>query len=180
MRLRLLPMLAVAMSWSVSCGDADKLDITMRSRDGFGDPPTGCTFWLDELHAETTTECVATPLERQWVDADGRPATSPTATGPVYFSSYLRDPVVCNGHPLTMDESWFKWSADGGDIVRFDDGDAVTLYDERAIAIVHLDYVICSEATGTWRGTAGSLLGRTGTYRMVYDSIQTVLHLIED
>jgi hypothetical protein len=54
----------VAVNSLTSCGDAEKLDITLRNRDGFGDPPTGCAFWRDELHAETTTECVAAALER--------------------------------------------------------------------------------------------------------------------
>ena len=183
MRLRLLATLAIAMSSIASCGNPDKLDVTLRSRDGFaGDPPTGCTFWNDETHADPTTECVNTTLERQWVDADGRRATSPTVTGRVYyFSSFLTDPVVCNGHPLTVNEVWFKWRTPVGVVeLRFDDGDAAALHDEQGMGVRHLDYVSCSEATGQWRGTAGSLLGRSGTYTSMYDSIQTVLHLVED
>lgn len=181
MRLSLLAILAITMNSIVSCGVGDKLDVTLRSRDRFGDPLSGCNLWLDEPHAETTTECVDTALERQWVDADGRRATSPTASGSVYFSSMLTGPVVCNGHPLTVDEAWFKWRAAGRDIdMQFEDGDAMTLYDEQGMAVNHLDYISCSETTGRWRGTAGSLLGRAGTYTSVYDSIQTVLHLVEE
>lgn len=190
MQLRRLAVLAIAMNSIASCGNPDKLDVMLRSRDGFGKSSGECTYWLDgphparywvsERHIEATTKCVGTTVERHWVAVDGRQATSPGETGPVYFSSYLMDPVECNGRKLGLKESWFKWRIVGAGLdMQFDDGTAVAFHDERGMAVYDGSNINCSEATGQWVGTAGELKGRAGTYTSVYDSIQTVLHLVE-
>ena len=184
----------IALTWLVlltSCArGVEKLDLTLRSRDGFARTTTGCEFWAEhphptklyiERHEATTTECEGTEAARQWVGSDGRRASSAGASGPAFFSSYLISHVVCNGQALRLGQSWFRWRIPGNTLdVQFDDGSTVTLHDEQAIAVFNDAEVGCSEGSGQWRGTAGSLVGRAGTYTMVYDSTQTVLHLVED
>ena len=64
--------------------------------------------------------------------------------------------------------------------VTFDDGGGLTLMPTSSLLVMDGYDVLCFEMTGHWQGTAGTLLDRSGTYRLVNDTVQTVLHLIED
>ncbi len=56
------------------------------------------------------------------------------------------------------------------------------MLDDRKGLVVNYGFNIplCSESSGIWHGTAGDLLNHTGTFRLVYDTIQSVLQLEED
>lgn len=186
-RFRFAVGLVLCLGPLVSCGGGSgKLDLTLRSRDILSsDPPPGCPFYLDQRHAETTTRCVLHRPELRWVAGDGQLATLLARTSEIYFSSTLHDPVDCNGHRPPGNFTWFKWSSPTDSPVDFDrltmyDGNELALYGDRGMAVHDGIEITCSESSGRWRGTAGKLLGHEGTYTRVYDSVQIVLHLVED
>ena len=72
------------------------------------------------------------------------------------------------------DES-FELTFDGGDTLRLEGATGVWATES------NLDYgPTCFEANGRWRGAAGELEGRTGRFTIAYDSVQTILRLVED
>jgi hypothetical protein len=46
--------------------------------------------------------------------------------------------------------------------------------------MVSSDETDCFDEAGRWKGTAGHLRNHEGTFTMHYDSIQTVLQIVED
>jgi hypothetical protein len=60
------------------------------------------------------------------------------------------------------------------------DGNVVELSLREGLDFIGRLYDECAESSGSWHGTSGDLDGRTGTFTLVGDSVQTVLHLVED
>jgi hypothetical protein len=158
----------VAASVLASCGGPDKLELTLRARDDDG------TSFIN--------------LERQWLAADGRHATSPPRSGDPDLHEQKFGDAECGG------EKWLRRlisrsgpemeSAEDSFELKLDDGDSATLDPQMAVRVAdatgYQASMSCFEETGRWRGTAGDLLNHEGAFTVHYDSIQTVLHLVED
>ncbi len=63
--------------------------------------------------------------------------------------------------------------------LKIDDGNRLTL-DPQTAVVVSFDETDCFEETGRWQGTAGDLLNHEATFTIHYDTIQTVLRIVED
>ena len=162
-RRRFLWVVLVAVSVLASCAGPDKFELTLRTRDDDG----------DLLRNE----------DRPWLAADGRHATSRPYSGNFGVSSMAFGDVDCGGQkwlrtsfavlsPEVMTEFYtFE--------LKIDDGNRLTL-DPQTAVVVASSVIDCQEETGRWRGTAGKLRDHEGTFTIHYDTIQTVLRLVED
>lgn len=165
-RRRLLWVALVALSVLSSCGGADKFELTLRARDDDG------TSYIN--------------LERPWVAADGRGATSPPTSGrfqlnpnpdigeaecggqkwPRHFFEVLGPEQMTEGYTFEL---------------KIDDGNRLTLDPQTGVVVAfYYGGTDCFEETGRWRGTDGDLRDHEGTFTIHYDTIQTVLRLVED
>jgi hypothetical protein len=159
----LVGLFSVAVSLLVSCGGAEKFELTLRSR------------YYDSASTN--------PLETQWLTADGRHATSPGGSDPFRGGAEAEvGAVECGG------QRWPRHfftvlgpapSRDNSFELKFDDGNRLTLDPESAV-MVYLYDVDCFEEAGRWKGTAADLRNHGGTFTLHYDSIQTVLRIVED
>jgi hypothetical protein len=163
----LFVVFSVALSLVVSCGGADKFDLTLQARDDDGSPFIN--------------------IERQWLADDGRHATSGANSGtfPVNMNfdfgnvecggqKYVRRYFSVLGSELASGDHAFELTIDDGNRLRLDPQRALDVIDGTT------PEASCFEESGRWRGTAGDLQNRTGSFTIHYDSIQTVLRLIED
>jgi hypothetical protein len=149
-----------------SCGGADKFELTLRARDATGSMPP--------------------VLERHWLTSDGRHATSPPVSGEMYVAEPKFRDAECGG------KKWLRryvqvWGPEMEPVensfeLKLDDGDSVTLDPQTAVRVADAtgDETACYDEVGRWQGTAGDLRNHTGTFTIHYDSIQTVLRLVED
>jgi hypothetical protein len=90
-------------------------------------------------------------------------------------------PFECGGRTFTavLSGSYrYRFETDG-QLLTFDDGGVVRLIPESAIEVTGEVTGECFDEVGRWEGIDGSYAGRTGTYRWVYDTIQTELKLVE-
>lgn len=162
--LPLVSVLMVAVSVLGSCRGADKFELTLQARDDDGSSPIR--------------------VERHWLAADGRHATSPENSGtfPVDSAAELGN-VDCGG------QNWHRVgfsvlgpkpaSRDDSFELKIEDGNRLTL-DPQTAVLVFFPETSCFEEAGRWKGTAGDLRSHAGTFTIHYDSIQTVLRLVED
>jgi hypothetical protein len=65
--------------------------------------------------------------------------------------------------------------AGGGSTLRFEDGSVVDLSREHMIGVPDL----CMEERGRWEGVEGAYDGRAGTYRLLWEGLQTELTLTD-
>ena len=158
----LVGVFAVAASLIVTCGGSERFELTLRTRDYNG----GRTSSLD----------------RQWRTADGRHAVSLDVPG-LFLSDGKAEvgDVECGG------QSWPRHSfsvlnpahtRDDSFELAVDDGNHLTLDPQTAVMVTSTE-TNCFEETGRWRGTAGHVRNHEGTFTMHYDSIQTVLRIVE-
>lgn len=162
--LSLVGVLMVAVSVLASCGGADKFELTLRARDDDGSSPVR--------------------VERHWLAADGRHATSPENSG-----TFPVDAVAELGNVECAGQRWLRVpfsvlgpelaSRDDSFELKIDDGNRLML-DPQSAVTAGLGETSCFEETGRWQGTAGDLQNHAGTFNIHYDSIQTVLRLVED
>ncbi len=148
-----------------SCAGTDKYALTLRARDDDGNSFIN--------------------IERHWLAADGRHASSPpnSATFRLASSPIFGD-VECGGEKLQRRYARIS----NTELVKFsfelqvDDGNVLTLVPQKIVRVAarSTPWASCVEASGRWEGTAGNLRGQTGTFTIHYDSIQTVLRLVED
>lgn len=163
-RRKFLWVLLVTVSVLASCGGPGKFELTLRARDDDGQSLPN--------------------VDRSWSAADGRHATSPPYSGtfPANSTSDIGE-VECGGQ---------KWprhffgvldpklaSGNNSFELKIDDGNRLTLDPQTAVIVASYG-TDCLEETGRWRGTAGDLRDHEGTFTIHYDSIQTVLRLVED
>ena len=165
-RRKSLWVFVAAMGVLVSCGRAEKFELTLRVRDD-GSSPT----------------CV----ERHWMAADGRHATSAECSGTLRVAAPIEfGDAECGGRtwqrhyfsvlgpePASRDDS-FELKVDDGNRLMLDPQTEVIVDGGAGTAIE------CVEQTGRWQGTAGDLQNHEGTFTIHYDSIQTILRLVED
>jgi hypothetical protein len=150
--------LAVALSTLGSC-DADRFELTLRSRDGLS----------------------LSSLERPWLAADGRRATSPAYTVRFLSAPTFGD-VECGGRQWTRRYFSIASAALGPYELEIDGGSRLTLDPQTAVEVSDGTgtETACFEEVGLWRGTAGDVVDRTGRFTLHFDSIQAVLRLVED
>jgi len=191
----------VACCLPLSCSHDDRVDLTLRVRDGYHSPELGpagrACFDVpeesqvvagagSERHANPATwGCHFQYTERYWSDGSGQSATVPAYAATAYYTGTSYSTVECGGRSIASAWWWtllpdrdpqsdsFKLQlADGTTAVL----DPVSgLWAETAPADD-----ACSEVTGTWRGIEGSLRDHHGSFTMINDSLQTTLHLAED
>ena len=172
-----------------SCGGADRFELTLRARDAEAGSPGSCleygdSYEFDETLAAEIVRCSLFTRDRRWAAADGRRAISPVPNGTVYITAPVFGDVVCGGEEMAG--RW--WSKSGPELpagddsfeLEIDDGNSLLLAQQTGVWASDYDELLCFEGAGHWRGTAGELLDRTGTFTIRYDSIQTVLRLVED
>ncbi len=175
----LVGVASAALSALGSCGTANKFELTLRDRELRG--PAA------DFH------------ERTWTAQDGRIAVS--LVHPNFFIDVIDGidwnmrwnvgitqfgSVVCDGQQR-VGHLFYEFDrelapGEGSFELEIDDGNRLTLDPQTGVRVFDLyDYEnLCFEETGTWRGTAGELVDRTGTYSLRDDSIQIVLRLVED
>jgi hypothetical protein len=162
----LVVVLSVALSVLASCGGAKKFELTLRTRDDDSVLPAY--------------------VDRHWLAADGR-----HATGPEYSNTFPANPVLQFGEVDCGGQKWVRSyffvlgpelaSQDDSAELTIDDGNSLSLDPQTAVGLfTGSGGGSCFEETGRWQGTAGDLRNHEGTFTMHYDSIQTVLRLVED
>lgn len=161
-RTSLVGVFSVAVSLLVSCGGSEKFELMLRTRDN-----GAWNFYL----------------ERQWRAADGRHAVSLDVRGLI-----LADAKVGVGDAECGGQRWPRHffsvlspatTRDDSFELKVDDGNSLTLDPQTAVVVSSYE-TNCFEETGRWKGTAGQLRDHKGTFTMHYDSIQTVLRIVED
>ncbi|MCP3938540.1 MAG: hypothetical protein GY708_24600 [Actinomycetia bacterium] len=115
--------------------------------------------------------------------ADGTRATGP-ATSFNTLQTYARESsVMCGGQQFNS-AGVLRPTPDSpinNSEIRFDDGSALSLLQEDFVGIEpNTTRPGCFEATGSWEGTEGALLGRSGSYDYVENSLQSVLTLADE
>jgi hypothetical protein len=162
--LSLLGVFCVAIGVLASCGGAEKFELVLRSRADDGTSPM---------------------LEHQWLSADGRHALSPEISSSFQVQLHWNyGDVECGGqrmvrHGFAELGSELASKDDSFDL-KIDDGNDLRLDPQTAVTVDDGAGRLCFEETGRWQGTAGDLRNHTGTFIIQYDTIQTVLRLIED
>ena len=158
----------VAVSVLASCAGPDAFELTLRTRDDDG----------QSLY----------DVDRSWVAADGRHATSPPYSGDAHLADPKFGDAECGGEKWLRRLIWRSGpemeSSEDSFELKLDDGDSATLDPQTAVRVAdatgYQTGTSCFEETGRWRGTAGDLRDHEGTFTITYDSIQTVLRLVED
>jgi hypothetical protein len=182
----------IALTTLACCGGGDRFELTLRARDAVGsreDPQ--CIYGnrsvrRDESLPSDIRTCVLNFGRTQWRAADDRRAINRPYDLLWFRAQPEHDDVVCGGQPVVQQYVWdpeelpardesFELTFDGGDSLRLEGATGVWA------SASSLDYgPKCFEANGRWRGAAGELQGRTGRFTIAYDSVQTVLRLVED
>ena len=120
--------------------------------------------------------------ELEWVTSDGGRAITPAQTEHT-FTLFSFAGVVCGGKDLGQMGRWESGPGlpadDDSFELRIADGSTLMLDQETGLWGAY-DEMKCFETAGRWRGTAGRLKDHTGTFTILYDSIQTVIKLVED
>jgi hypothetical protein len=183
--VRITVAVLLACSVPASCSDGSGVDLTMRLRDGIPPYPVWCDTWdQGGTPVGESATCRFESAELLWTDGGERQAIQPPGT---YFLSILSEEFgayECGGdtlknvwrdqlHPITTPQS------DPFQLV-MDDGSMIELSHGGGFNVAGRALDACAEMWGSWRGTGGDFDNRTGTYTMVNDSIQTVLHLVEN
>jgi hypothetical protein len=179
-------------AFAAGCSNRDKFELAVRARDvvEWGTRPhTGCILNPVELPATPEspsrrgTRCSFQSSEHLWSGDDGRQAVVATRAVILYFTAPTYGQVNCGGRSIAG-VWWYTLlpdrTPDAGVVEMLtDEGSTIALDMEEGVwASGALDR--CSELSGTWRGIAGNLRNRTGTYTMVDDSVQSVLRIVED
>jgi hypothetical protein len=173
------------------CSDRDEFELAVRVRDGFewSLPHAGCILNTVELPATAEspsrpgTRCNFQSSEQQWSGDDGRHAVVATPAVTLYFTVPTYGQIECGGGSIAG-IWWYTLLPDrtpdaGVFEMQTDDGSTIALEMEEGVwASGELDS--CVEMSGSWRGVAGNLRDRTGTYTIVDDSIESVLRIVED
>lgn len=165
-----------------SCGGSHRFELSLRSREANGALTTTCVAVIGEAAPDNLEECALVFKERRWVTSDGGRAITPAHTE-YTFVLWTYDSVACGGKdfgPMYRRESAPDRPADDDSFeLKLDDGNTLVL-DQQTGHWGYFDEIKCFETAGRWRGTAGRLKDHTGTFTIVYDSIQTLIRLVED
>jgi hypothetical protein len=169
-----------------SCGGSHRFGLTLLTREIDGalnmtcsptNGPSGNHPPPDGLEL-----CALVFNELQWVTSDGGRAMTPAHTEHT-FTLYAFAGVVCGGKDLGQMERWESGPGlpadDDSFELRLADGNTLML-DQKTGLWGIFDEMKCYQTAGRWRGTAGRLKDRTGTFTILYDSIQIAIKLVED
>jgi hypothetical protein len=186
----LASLLVASFGLLTSCGGGDRFELTLRARDanamsfancpgGLVNVTPGASLPSDVYRCEDTFE------ERRWVTSDGGRAITPAHIEVRFVSDVVAlTDVVCGGKGLGSLSGWESGPGltafDASFELRIDDGNTLMLDQQTGVWVDWVDVVECFETAGRWRGTAGQVRGRTGSFTIRYDSIQTVIKLVED
>ena len=170
-----------ACCMTLSCSNDPAFDVTLRLRDDLGQPPSEpCTI----VELEPWSELCRFDFDEQvWRDKGGRRAVVPARTLLVTIVERGFGDFECGDR--TVEDAW-SYGVDpapppGSDPYRleFDDGSVVVLLQDRGLHVRNFSDS-CTDHSGTWRGVAGDLDERTGTFRVINNSVQIVMNLVEN
>lgn len=156
-----------------SCSNDRGFDLTLRLRDDLQD-----LFQCTKLQPEP---CRIEFQEQIWRDEHGQRAVAPARNFTVTYVRQGHGDVECGNR--TVEDTWSYLAEPAPDSepsqLELDDGSVLVLSEEEGLQASNLDD-FCADYSGSWRGVAGELDERTGTFRMINDSVQIVLHLVEN
>jgi hypothetical protein len=189
--LALIIGLQVIGALAAGCSEPERFELTVRLREPFdwAQPTPVCLLNIVVLPATAETaggaqRCSFEAAAHVWRGDDGSRAVVTTHATTIYLTIPTSSTVECAGRPIPG--AWWvrlhpDERRDGGTFnVQTDEGSTLELHPETGLwATSPRGTDRCFEMSGTWRGVAGELLSRTGTYTMIDDSIQTVLQLVE-
>jgi hypothetical protein len=169
-----------------ACSSGGGFEMTVRVRDGIGPSPVRCQSWFlgRALLRGEPDLCKYEGAEQVWTDGGGRRVIQPAQT--LFLSILAGDfgAFECGGRTITnvyrneldvitiAESDPFQLLMEDGSVIELSFGEGFNA-GGRALDS-------CTDVSGLWHGIAGDLDDRTGTYTLVNDSIQTVLHLVED
>jgi hypothetical protein len=177
--LCLTALLACCMT--LSCSNDRRLDLTLVLRDDLAVYPSEpCAVPEDDPQGEV---CRFAFDEQIWRDKSDRRAVVPARKLLVTYVAQGYGDFECGDR--TVHDAW-SFRADplpppDSDPFRLelDDGSVVVLSEAEGLEVSNFSDS-CMDYSGKWRGVAGDLDERTGTFRMINDSVQIVLHLVEE
>jgi hypothetical protein len=111
-------------------------------------------------------------------DERGAEAMVARALMTLHLEPIKESPVECGDVVIqrpSLESSRNRNETDNGVLMTFDDPGAMLLIPESSIYVPHR----CYDEVGRWEGLDGSYSGRTGTYRLVDDSLQVELTLTD-
>jgi len=148
-----------------SCATNSSLDLRLVSRDRL----------LSNTDCDSEDHCDTVWQRITFRDVDGEVVVSPGVTRSFQRRSDFGSEVECDGGVLrapsgTSFLDYFEVSDYG---LVFEDDSSLALLPDTAFYVDD----DCYDERGRWEGTAGSYLGRSGTYRMTVGTLQTELTL---
>jgi hypothetical protein len=122
--------------------------------------------------------------ERVFVGANGQRAVEPAHVLSVQITNPTDRNTTCGDEPYARVWAWnlVPGAPEVEDEFELEtaEGSRITLDPHRGVWVAPGSGAIaCSEIGGAWRGTSGDLRDHSGTFTMVYDSVQTLLRLVE-
>jgi hypothetical protein len=134
-----------------------------------------------EETGRNTFECLLEPGAREYhaVGAERATLSFPSSSIRGSWGNELR--VRCAGQEFIKPfvNRYMALAPRAESRLDFEDGSAARLNLEQGLVVDDQSIAgdQCWEETGSWEGTAGDLVGRSGTYTHVYDSLQMTLTL---
>lgn len=179
-----LGALLLLLGAAVSCSDESTFSLDLRAREVPSDPFECVSIEPDEATGAPRYEC--SPLFRPhvWVSSDGEVIEGSRLAWTARVDEFSQDVTpICGGRPYARQwYTYLEWVDAEGDAewaLRTGSGDIIVSRGTTLVVQNSGQDLLCSEEVGRWQGTSGRVAGRSGTYREVYDSIQTVLRLTE-
>ena len=174
--------LAAALSaccMNASCSNDQRFDLTLILRDDLIVVPSSAC--VDREINQHGGPCLIDFDEQLWRDQAGRPAVVPARRLTVEFVKQRFGDLECGGR--TVRDAWGFLAHPLPDSAPFrlelDDGSVLMLSEKQGSEASNFRDV-CVEYSGSWRGVAGDLEGRAGSFTEIHDSVQIVLHVVED
>lgn len=178
---RILSIAAALLAYCVSpsCSNDGAFDLTLVLRDDLSVRPfESCT---DPEFNRRGEPCLIYFEEQLWRDEAGRRAVVPARMLTVAYVEQGFGEFACGDRMVEDARSFLADPTPGSAPFRLEleDGNVLELSEEEGLEVSNFRDV-CVEYSGSWRGVAGEVQERTGSFRMINDSVQIVLHLVED
>ena len=173
-------IVVIACCASASCSSSVSLDMTLRNR--------------EEMRAQvacaggsfngTKRTCRLRFQDQVWSNGAGRGVVVPAYTVTFEVVDHDYGTGECGGRAVTGDSASSTAPGVISDRGSFhsdgDDASAVELAPQQGLWVGGFADKRAAEVTGSWRGIAGDLEHRAGTFTMITNSLQTELHLVEE
>ena len=179
---RILCWMAVLAACCVasSCSNDRAFELTLILRDDLVKPSEICA---PEPQPQGAL-CRFDFEEQVWRDEAGGNAVVPERKAMVTISEEVHGDYECGDR--VFEDTWavraYPLPPPDSDPYRveLDDGSVLVLLEEEGLDVTFEFMNGCSDYSGTWRGVAGDLEDRTGTFRSINDTVQIRMHLVEN